>query len=68
MHLVSVDAYMLKGIEVRIPLVNFKYLNWHVIVEGLECVTVVDARMNLDKMSVSYYAMCGYWIITRSSQ
>jgi hypothetical protein len=25
--LFSIDAYMLKGIEVRIPLVNFQYLN-----------------------------------------
>jgi hypothetical protein len=31
--------------------------------EGLECVSVVDARMHLDKMSVAYYVMIGYGII-----
>ena len=64
MHLVYVDTYMLKGIEVRIPLVNFQYLNWYVMVEGPECVSVFDARMQLDKMSVAYYVMIGYGIIT----
>jgi hypothetical protein len=38
------------------------------MVEGLECVSVVDARMHLDKMSVSYYVMIGYGIITRLIQ
>ena len=68
MHLVSVDAYMLKEIEVRIPSVNFQYLNWYVMVEGLECVSVVDARMHLDKMAVAYYVMIGYGIITKLIQ
>jgi hypothetical protein len=36
--------------------------------EGLECVSVVDARMNLDKMSIEFYAMIGYGIITRLIQ
>jgi hypothetical protein len=33
--------------------------------KGLECVSVVDARMHLDKMLVAYYVMIGYGIITR---
>jgi hypothetical protein len=32
--------------------------------EGIEYVSFVDARMHLDKMSVSYYVMIGYGIIT----
>jgi hypothetical protein len=36
--------------------------------EGLECVSVVDARMHLDKISVAYYVMIGYGIITRLIQ
>jgi hypothetical protein len=36
--------------------------------EGLECVSVVDARMHLDKMLVSYYVMIGYGIITKLIQ
>jgi hypothetical protein len=35
------------------------------MVEGLECVSVVDARMHLDKISVAYYVMIGYGMITR---
>ena len=65
MHLVYVDAYILKGIKVRIPSFNFQYLNWYVMAEGLECVSVVDARMHLDKMSVEYCVMIGYGIITK---
>ena len=64
MQLVVVVAYMLKGIEVRIPSVNFQYLNWYVMAEGLEYVSVVDARIHLDKMSVAYFVMIGYGIIT----
>ena len=64
MHLVSVDAYMLKGIEVRIPSVDFKYLNWYAMTQGLEYVNFVDAIMHLDKMLVAYYVMIGYGIIT----
>ena len=63
MQLVVVDAYMLKGIEVRIPSVNFQYLNWYVMAKGLEYVNVFDARMHLDKMLVAYYVMIGYGII-----
>jgi hypothetical protein len=33
--------------------------------EDPECVSVVDARMHLDKMPVAYYVMIGYGIITR---
>jgi hypothetical protein len=33
------------------------------MVEGLEYVSVVDARMHLDKISVAYYVMIGYGII-----
>jgi hypothetical protein len=36
--------------------------------EGLECVSVVDARIHLNKMSVAYYVMVGYGIITRLIQ
>jgi hypothetical protein len=36
--------------------------------EGLEYVNVVDVRVFLDKMLVSYCVMIGYEIITRSSQ
>ena len=64
MQLVVVDAYMLKGIEVRTPSVNFQYLNWYVMAKGLKYVNVVDARMHLDKMLVAYYVMIGYGIIT----
>ena len=59
---------MLKGIQVRISLVIFHNLNWYVMAEGLECVSVVDARMHLDKMSVAYYVMIGYGSITRLIQ
>jgi hypothetical protein len=38
------------------------------MVEGLECVSVVDVRMHLDKMLVAFYAMIGYGIITRLIQ
>ena len=55
---------MLKGIEVRIPLVNFQYLNWYVMAKGLEYVNVVDTRMHLDKMLVAYCIVIGYGIIT----
>ena len=65
MQLVVVDAYMLKGIEVRISSINFQYLNWYVMAKCLEYVSVVYARMHLDKMSVAYYVMIGYGIITR---
>ena len=64
MHLVYVDAYMLKGIEVRIPPINFQYLNWYVMTKGLEYVSVVDARMHLRKILVSYYVMICYGIIS----
>ena len=63
MHLVYVDAYMLKGIEVRIPSINFQYLNQYVMAKGLENANVLDSRMYLDKMLVAYYAMIGYGII-----
>jgi hypothetical protein len=63
MHLVFVDAYMLKGIEEIIPLVNFQYLNGYVMAKGLEYVNFVDSRMHLDKMLVAYYVMIGYGII-----
>ena len=33
--------------------------------EGPECVSVVDSRMHIDKMTVAYYVMIGYGIITR---
>jgi hypothetical protein len=33
--------------------------------EGLECVSGVDSRMHLDKMSIAYYVMIDYGIITR---
>jgi hypothetical protein len=36
--------------------------------EGLEYVSVVDARIHLDKMSVAYFVMIGYGIITRLIQ
>jgi hypothetical protein len=36
--------------------------------KGLEYVSVVDARMHLDKMLVAYYVMIGYGIITRLIQ
>jgi hypothetical protein len=36
--------------------------------EGLECVSVVDARMQLDKILVTYYVMIGYGIITNLIQ
>ena len=68
MHLVSIDAYMLKGIEVRISPVNFQHLNQYVMAKGLEYVNFVDARMHLDKMFVAYYVMIGYGIITRLIQ
>ena len=32
--------------------------------KGLEYVSVVDARMHLEKTLVSYYVMIGYGIIT----
>jgi hypothetical protein len=32
--------------------------------KGLEYVSVVDARMHLDKILVAYYVMIGYGIIT----
>jgi hypothetical protein len=38
------------------------------MVEGLECVSVVDARMHLDKVSIAFYAMIGYGIITKLIQ
>jgi hypothetical protein len=38
------------------------------MVKGLECVSVVDSRMHLDKISISFYAMIGYEIITRLIQ
>ena len=53
------------NIEVRIPSVNFQYLNWYVMAEGPECVSVVDALIHLVKMSFSYYVMICYGIITR---
>jgi hypothetical protein len=38
------------------------------MVEGLDYVSVVDARMHLDKIPVAYYVMIGYGIITRLIQ
>jgi hypothetical protein len=38
------------------------------MVKGLECVSVVDAIMHLDKMSVAYYVTIGYEIITKLIQ
>jgi hypothetical protein len=35
------------------------------MVEGLEYVNFVDARMHLDKMLVAYCVMIGYGIINR---
>jgi hypothetical protein len=41
---------MLKGIEVRIPSVNFSRFKLICNGEGLEYINVVDARMHLDKI------------------
>jgi hypothetical protein len=54
---------MLKGIEVRIPSVNFQYLNRYVMAKGLYYVSVVDAIFHFDKMLVAYYVMIVYGII-----
>jgi hypothetical protein len=38
------------------------------MVEGLDCVNVVDARMHSDKLLVVYCVMIGYEIINSSIQ
>jgi hypothetical protein len=57
---------MLKEIEVRIASIKFSIFK--LMVEGLENINVVEARIHLDKMLVLYFFILVYEMKTRSSQ